>query len=381
MDSVTTGVPQGDGLQSRRLETVSALAVGITHELTNTFASVNMALDLLGAGARECDRWIVSSLDASVRRGMEALRQLLWLASAKEKELLVYQAVHLIRDVQKLLREALPPTITLTSEHPEDVCLVHGEPLVLYQLLLTLSRQAAAELALGGSLILRARTTACDEIDVAQNPPARRGPYLQVDVESRQTPSLEAVSARRDEPVGPPQELLEALGRDGGFLSVRRLDARTTSVSIFLPAAPRITASVGPGVDDGGERGHGETILVVEPHATLRGVLVGVLATNGYRTVAVEEAAEGLARLAHAAEPVAMALLAARSVLHEGTGVLRAMQRLHENLPILVTGDPSALAAIPAFGPPVATLESPFTTAGLFQALDAGLARLQGAPA
>jgi CheY-like chemotaxis protein len=388
MDSAASDGIEAGRLHALRVESLSALAAGITHDLANTFASVNMALDLLAPGVREKDRWILSSLETSVHRGMEAVRQILFLASAREEEPLIYQAVHLMRDVQKLLRDALPPAIALASEHLDEVCLVRGEPLVLRQLLLTLGLQAASDLPLGGELTLRAASATLDTVYCAQQPCARQGLHLRVDVESRGTASL-AGAEPRSQPAAPPPALLAALDREGGFLEARRPDARTMVTSVFLPGLPPAEPAGAPadgapcgvapcgvapcGVAPCGvapcDQGRGEAVLVVEPHSTLREALTAVLDRHGWRALATADAAQGLARLAQSAGPFGAVLFAARSLLRDGCGALRAASLLCPAATILVTGDRLTLSAIPQPGAPVSTLESPFTAAQLLQAL------------
>lgn len=361
-------------LLAQRLESIATLTAGVAHDLMNTLASVHMGLDLLGPSIRESERWIVGALEENVRHGMDALRQIQWLAAGQEGEPLIYQPVHLIKEVQKLMRREFPP-IDVVTDYPAEVCLLSGEPLLLRQLLIALCLQARSRLPLGGSLTLRARSVALDETYAAQRPGARLGTHLQVDVESRSAHPLAAAPAPGDGGAECPPALLAALERQGGLFEVLPIDAHTVSLRVYLPAAVLAPGSAAAVVETcADDRGHGEPVLIVEPHPTLRALLVAAVERSGYRSLAAADGADGLALLARAEPPVAVALCAAETLLREGTGVLRALGTIRSGVPVLVTGPPSALAGIPAIvDSRVAILPGPFTAAELAHALRAAL--------
>jgi CheY-like chemotaxis protein len=364
-------------LLAQRLESIATLTAGVAHDLMNTLASVSMALDLLGQDTRESERWIVGALEEDVRRGRDGVRQIQWLAAAREGEPLIYQPIHLIKEVQKLVRRELP-AIEVVTDYPEEVCLLSGEPLLLRQLLVALCLHARSRLPLGGSLTLRAHSAVLDETYAAQRAGARLGPHLRIDVESCAARALAAAPELDDGAWQCPPALLAALERQGGFFEVRPSDGRTSAVRIYLPAAGPAPAAAAGAAEIGAEdRGHGEHVLIVEPHHTLRALLAATVERSGYRGLAAADGAEGLAQLVQAKPPVAAALCAAESLLREGTGVLHAIRRIRAGIPVLVTGPPSALAGIAAIAGPggvVQTLAGPFTGAELVHALRAALA-------
>jgi CheY-like chemotaxis protein len=354
------------------MESVAALTAGIAHNLNNTLAAVMMALDLVGPGLAESQRWIAGALEDSVRRGIDAVRQMLWIAAVRDGEALTYQPLHLLRDVHKLLREGLPPAIEVVTDHPPEVCLVHGDPSLLHQILLALCLEAYSRLPLGGTLTLRASNSAVAESDAVQWPGAHPGDHLRVEVESRGARPLRAPASA---PAVPelPATLRAALAREGGFFAARQLDAQTSSLNVYLPAAgaetgPPVPPETTPAAVEP-RPGEGRAVLVVEPDPLLRRALAAVLDRHGYRVLAAEDGAQGLAELLRGEEPVAAVLFAAQSVLRDGAGVLRAIGLLRTGTRILLTGDPAALAAVAAPGEGTATLASPFTAAEMLRAL------------
>src|ERR1700687_3599974 len=97
-------------LRLGRLESLAALAGGITHELNNLAASATMSAQLLerycsDAGSRE----VLASLDDLARRLQHAGRQLHWLARGVAGEPTVFQPQYLLADLAKLVPVAVSP--------------------------------------------------------------------------------------------------------------------------------------------------------------------------------------------------------------------------------------------------------------------------------
>ena len=146
-----------------RLDSLAALAGGIAHELSNLAASVSMSAQLLEpCCSQEADRLVLASLEGLARRLQHAGRQLHWLARGVEGEPTVFQPQYLLADVQKLARVAFPAAITVITRYPPDLWPLAGDPLVVFQLLLSLCLEARAHLGDAGTLVLAARNQEMD---------------------------------------------------------------------------------------------------------------------------------------------------------------------------------------------------------------------------
>jgi hypothetical protein len=145
-------------LRLGRLESLAALAGGISHELSNLAASVLMSAQVLdGSCHDEASRQVLASLDELARRLQHAGRQLHWLARGVAGEPTVFQPQYLLADIQKLARVAFPPSVTVITRYPPDLWPLAGEPLLVFQLLLALCLEARDHLPAGGTLVLEAR--------------------------------------------------------------------------------------------------------------------------------------------------------------------------------------------------------------------------------
>ena len=145
-------------LRLGRLESLAALAGGISHELSNLAASVLMSAQVFeGSCQDEASRQVLASLDELARRLKHAGSQLHWLARGVAGEPTIFQPQYLLADIQKLARVAFPPSITVITRYPPDLWPLAGEPLLVFQLLLALCLEARDHLPDGGTLVLAAR--------------------------------------------------------------------------------------------------------------------------------------------------------------------------------------------------------------------------------
>ncbi len=162
-------------LRLGRLESLAAVAGGVTHELSNLAASTMMSVQLLAPCCRDdADRAVLASLEQLGSRIQHAGRQLHWLARGVAGEPMLFQPQYLLADLQKLAAVAFPPPIAVFTRYPPDLRPLAGEPLLVFQLLLALALEARDHLPDGGSLVLAARNETV-EAPVATTAPAASG--------------------------------------------------------------------------------------------------------------------------------------------------------------------------------------------------------------
>jgi hypothetical protein len=144
-------------LRLGRLETLSALAGGVTHEMSNLAASVMMSVQLLEPSCQQpVDRQVLASLEELSHRLQHAGRQLHWLARGIDGEPTLFQPQYLLSDLQRLARIAFPAEIAVITRYPPDLWPLAADPLVVYQLLLALCLEARYQLNGAGTLVLGA---------------------------------------------------------------------------------------------------------------------------------------------------------------------------------------------------------------------------------
>src|SRR5579864_641407 len=235
-------------LRLGRLESLAALAGGISHELSNLAASVLMSTQVFeGSCQDDASRQVLASLDELARRIKHAGSQLHWLARGVAGEPTVFQPQYLLADVQKLARVAFPPSVTVITRYPPDLWPLAGEPLLVFQLLLALCLEARDHLVAGGTLILEARNEQIGESaesnesdrtgESRKRRPARaerhpaamlapHGRYVVLEAVAEPSEPAESVAGLGPKPVG--EGVTGIIGGTGTGVSAERQRSATT---------------------------------------------------------------------------------------------------------------------------------------------------------
>jgi signal transduction histidine kinase len=153
--------PDSVHLLAQRMESHAALATGIAHDLMGVLASISMSLEFLASKAAPDDAWVIEALSEGVKRGQEGVRQVNWLASAREGERIYFDPLHLVKEARKLVAQAFPG-VAVSADYPPEVGLVHTDPALLRQLFIGLCLAACARQPAPGRLVLRASRSAGD---------------------------------------------------------------------------------------------------------------------------------------------------------------------------------------------------------------------------
>jgi signal transduction histidine kinase len=245
-------------LRLGRLESLAALAGGVTHELSNLAASTMMSVQLLAPCCRDdADRSVLASLEQLGGRIQHAGRQLHWLARGVAGEPMLFQPQYLLADLQKLAAVAFPPSIAVFTRYPPDLRPLAGEPLLVFQLLLALALEARDHLPDGGSLVLAARNETV-EASVATAAPVTPGTTAAAHVLPRPPGSyvvLEALAepAAAGSPVDPAGTATPPAGRVGSATTARNRRRRADLQRLAGATGARLEALATPG----GRRYHG----------------------------------------------------------------------------------------------------------------------------
>jgi hypothetical protein len=253
-----SGPTQERRLRLGRLESLSALAGGITHELNNLAASVMMSVQVLEPCCQQAsDRQVLASLDELANRLQHAGRQLHWLARGIDGEATVFQPQYLITDLQRLARVAFPASIAVVTRYPPDLWPLAGAPLVVFQLLVALCLEARSRLAEEGTVVLSASNqelaggagAAATAHASGNGRPAGRYVVLEAIAETPAPAALRdpAAQARRRRAAA---DARRAAAAAGGFIAAGPAGAGGSRRRAYVPAA----STDAPGNSGGGTR-------------------------------------------------------------------------------------------------------------------------------
>ncbi len=293
-------------LHAQRLESIGMLATGIAHDLNNVLAPIVFATPMLREGlSSPRDLKIVDTLEKSVARGANLVKQILSFAHTATGEFQATQVKHLARDIIAVIEETFPKSVTFEHHIPSDLWPVQGNATQIHQALLNLCVNARDAMPHGGKLRLIATNRRLDAAEAASIPGALPGVWLVLEVADTGT----GIAPDVLEHIWTPFFTTKAVGKGTGlglstvrgivaghhgFIELDTQVGRGTSFRVFLPAiesatlkSPDPLAPVQPG-------GHGELILVVEDETAIRQLICDILHQHRYRVLGAAHGVEAL---------------------------------------------------------------------------------------
>jgi len=187
MDERPMGKPAGNmprecvQLESGRLEALGVVASGAAHDLNNMLAPIRLASDYLGSsldGKR--DREMVYLIQSSTERASELVERILAVARGGGHSTMLFRMKHILRELERVVRETFPKNIELSLECPTDLPEIEGHAGQLLQALLNLCVNARDAMPDGGRLSIHA-TCVCDLVD------NKRSEWIQIEIQDSGT--------------------------------------------------------------------------------------------------------------------------------------------------------------------------------------------------
>ncbi len=293
--------------QAQRMEAVGQLTGGVAHDFNNLFAVIMGNAELL----RErlgADEDSVRAIIRAASRGADLTHRLLAFSRRQPLRPQATDLGELLDGMGELLRRTLGETIEVEIAPATDASLVHIDPGQLENAVLNLAINARDAMPKGGHLkIACAQATKSDDF-LSTRPEVDPKGYVVLEISDTGAGMERDVLARAVEPFFTTKEVGEGTGlglsmvygfakQSGGELAILSETARGTTVKLYLP---RSREAVVPGefaAAPDADRGHGETVLVVEDDDDARELARTTLEGLGYRVLTAEDARAGLAAL------------------------------------------------------------------------------------
>ncbi len=307
--------------QSQRLESLGQLAGGVAHDFNNLLGVISNYAAFVGEEvAKELpdERWQTLSADIkevqqAAARAAGLTHQLLAFARQEVIQPRVLNINDVVESVEQLLARTLGEHIELIADLAQDLDLVLADPGQIEQVLVNLAVNARDAMPRGGKLVIQTANTRVDETMAGQGGPAP-GRYVALKVSDTGTGIPKDVLDRVFEPFFSTKPKGEGTGlglatvygiitQAGGDVKIYSEPGTGTILTALLPITEQ-TASCGVPPPAEPQRGHGETVLVVEDEAAMREVTRRILDRNGYRVVASASGHDALHILASQLERI-----------------------------------------------------------------------------
>jgi two-component system, cell cycle sensor histidine kinase and response regulator CckA len=289
--------------QTEKLEAIGKLAGGIAHDFNNLLVALRgygefalARLERGDDGAEEDVREMLAAAD----RAAALTSQLLAFGRRQVLQPEVLDLQDVVVDMSSLLRRVLGEDVELVTVLPGSPVRVEADRGRLEQVVTNLAVNARDAMPHGGTLTI--------ELGVD-------GPYALLAVADTGTGIAPDVEPHIFEPffttkgnAGNGFGLATAHGivlQSGGTIAVETAPGCGTTFRISLPlssAAPSLPPPAPAGCPVNGS----ETILVVEDDDTVRTVVSAMLASHGYRVVAVDDGVKALERFDTYEEPISL---------------------------------------------------------------------------
>ncbi|WPB58059.1 GAF domain-containing protein [Xylophilus sp. GOD-11R] len=300
--------------QSQKMEAVGQLTGGIAHDFNNLLQGITGSLEVvrrrIGAGRVEDLQRFIDGAIQSARRAAALTHRLLAFSRRQPLAPRTVEANPLVRSMEELLRRTLGERIGLRLDLQDELWPTLCDGNQLESAILNLCINARDAMPDGGLLTIATSNAQIDELYAAARDDVTAGEYVCVQVEDTGTGMAPDVLAKAFDPFFTTKPLGQGTGlglsmiygfarQSDGHVRIDSEPAQGTVVRLFLPRhlgrAEADEHLPPPGAEPATRRG--ETVLVVEDEAVVRGLIVEVLNELGYCALEAADGPGGLAIL------------------------------------------------------------------------------------
>jgi PAS domain S-box-containing protein len=286
--------------QSQKLDAIGKLTGGVAHDFNNMLTVIAGTTEILVSdlGDKPHLQAVAVLINQAADRCTGLIQHLLAFARKQPLQPRNVDINATIFDIAKLLRPTLGEQIEVESILERGMPTALVDPSQLANALINLAINARDAMPDGGKLMLETANVVLDAGYAQNNADVRPGAYVMIAVSDTGAGMSAEVRDKAFEPFFTTKETGKGTGlglsmvygfvkQSGGHIKVYSEEGHGTSIKLYLPAASGSADASIPVVAPA--RGAGETILVVEDDALVRGFVITQLQSLGYRTVAVAD--------------------------------------------------------------------------------------------
>ncbi len=292
-------------LRAQRIESIGTLAGGIAHDLNNIFSPILLSAQFLKKelGSTGIVGSTLSIIEQGAVRGSAVVKQILNFGrSGSTAERYPVQLKHLVRELESLITETFPSSITVRSEIPNEVWFVNGNVTLLHQALVNLCINARDAMAEGGTLTITLTNRVIDEMFSRFEQTVRPGHYVHISIADTGVGIPKDLLHSMFVPIDSPDAPVAGAGvglstaiaiikqHGGSIFAVSEPNVRT-ECSIYLPAIESAVSAESVPVPP---RGNGEHILVIDVEKPITDIVKQTLEGNGYVVSTANDGAEAI---------------------------------------------------------------------------------------
>ena len=331
-------------LRTQRLESIGTLAGGIAHDLNNVLTPILLGVEILGMDEQDTSRkHTLDTIGISAKRGADMVKQVLSFTRGREGEKSPLQLKHVIRDLEKILRETFPRNLEIKINLASALPPILGDVTQLHQVLLNLCVNARDAMPDGGHIIIAAQKVNLTETEAKQILDARAGTYVRLQVQDNGSGIPQEIIDRIFEPFFTTKEVGKGTGlglstvlsivkNHNAFLDVSSVVGKGTTFTMLFPlnesAATIQAAEMAPPI----AAGAGKLVLVIDDEPLIRDLVESLLTGNGYRVLTAADGERGLALFRQHAAEISLVMVDLMMPVMDGYKAIPAMRELRPDI-------------------------------------------------
>jgi two-component system, cell cycle sensor histidine kinase and response regulator CckA len=333
-------------LRAQRLESLGTLSSGIAHDLNNILTPILAVAQLLPLRLTNLDdrtRNLLNILESSAHRGAALIQQILSFGRGLEGKQVCLQLPHLLRDVEKILKETLPKSINLEVDVAAGLWMVLADITQLHQILMNLCINARDAMPEGGLLQIGAEncTVYAGDIRLYSHP----GEYVMITV----TDTGEGIPSHQLDRIFDPFFTTKDVGKGtglglsavlgivkshGGFVDVVSKVNEGSQFQVYMPVCEKIEPP--QSVAEELARGQEQVILVVDDEAAIGDMIQVTLEFYNYRVFVAQDSTTALTIFGQYASKIDLVLVDVMMPAIDGFATVAAMQQIRPQVNVVL---------------------------------------------
>ena len=342
--------------QSQKLEVIGQLTGGVAHDFNNLLTVIKSSTDLLKRPDLAEDRRTryIEAISNTVDRAAKLTGQLLAFARRQTLKPKVFAACDSVRSLSEMLGTLTGSRITVVTELPANACFVNADPSQFDTALVNMAVNARDAMEGEGQLTIRVEPV--EQMPSVRAHPAVQGPFVAVSISDTGSGIAKDVVERIFEPFFTTKAVGQGTGlglsqvfgfakQSHGEVVVESEVGQGTTFTLYLPRVLGEIQAPEPSAPTPVPSGRGTSVLVVEDNVEVGTFATQTLAELGFGTVWAANAAEALAELAKDADRFDVVFTDVMMPGMNGVDLAREIQRLHPDLPVVLTSGYSHVLA------------------------------------
>jgi PAS domain S-box-containing protein len=336
-------------IHSQKMEAIGALTGGVAHDFNNLLMVIIGNLDLLGDivfSDPDAKELLEGSLTAAMS-GADLARSLLAFGRRQALHPEQIDINGLMVEQVQLLKRTLGENIIINLNLANDGCQLVADASQLCCAIMNLALNARDAMPNGGTLAIEVRNTVFSADEVREYEGLEPGEYAVVSISDTGQGIASDDIRRIFEPFFTTKEVGKGTGlglsmvygfvkQSGGMIKVTSEMGMGATFAMYLPRTQEARVPAGAPIRAASQAKSGQTILVVDDSLTVLTTVNRQIRSLGYRTIAVNSAAEALDVIA-GSEPCDLLMTDVVMPGMNGIELARAARERRRHLKVLLT--------------------------------------------